>query len=95
MFVNPCNYTLDDDDLQDISSGPGGEKSAFDPDFIEEENAAGDKGDNVFGTTTREELHNMIKDGSHSVDTASIKAELVIGFRDKKQHKKEQKMKND
>ena len=79
MFVNPCSYTIEDDDYADQSTF-NQERSAFDPDVIEEENHAGDK--SVFGS--RDELHRMIKDGSHSMDTASIKAELVLGFRDKK-----------
>ena len=68
LFVNPCNYTLDDDDdlFDKKASNNGQEVSAFDADLIEEENSAGDKGENVFGN--REELQRMIQDGSHSVD---------------------------
>ena len=44
MFVNPCNYTLENDDFEgDQPTGQQQERSAFDPDIIEEENA-GDKG---------------------------------------------------
>lgn len=48
LFVNPCNYTLEDDDYDaDTKMANGGrEVSAFDPDSILEENGAGlDKGE--------------------------------------------------
>ena len=59
LFVNPCNYTLEDDDMlydshQKAIANGNQEISAFDPDLIEEENNAGDKGENVFGN--RDEL---------------------------------------
>jgi len=86
MFVNPCNYTLEDDDDDSAKNHGGAEISAFDPDVIEEENAP-DKGE----FANRDELQKKIKDGSHPLDQAVIKAELALGFRDKKQLEREKK----
>ena len=41
----------------------------------------------------RDELQRMLKAGTHTLDQAVIKAELVLAFRDKKQIKKEAKQK--
>ena len=56
--------------------------SAFDPDAIEEENRG------LVEAHGRKDLERMINEGQHSVDHAHIKAELWLGFRDKKQLKK-------
>ena len=69
----------------------GREVSAFDTDVIEEEDGPGlDKGE-ADAIGNRDEMQRMLKAGTHSLDHAVIKAELVIGFRDKKQVKKEKK----
>ena len=81
MFVNPTNYTLEVDDVERVPAGAGGERSAFDPDNIEEENGLlADKGSN----STRSQLKADVQSGSHELDQAHIKQELMIGFRDKK-----------
>jgi len=82
MFVNPNNYTLDLDDCD-----PSHEISAFDPDIIEEETAINN------AKPRREELERMLREGRHQLDEAHIKAELVLGMRDKKQVKKLRKQK--
>ena len=48
MFVNPNNYTLEVDDVESAPSATG-ERSAFDPDIIEEEGG-------LLGDKSREKL---------------------------------------
>jgi len=78
LFVNPNNYTLELDDY-----ALGGEVSAFDPDIIEEENSS-----TQLKNVRRQDLKRMVEQGAHEVDEAHVKAELVLGIRDKKQVKK-------
>jgi len=84
LFLNPNNYTLEIDDLDAEY-----EVSAFDADVIEEENDAMLNDKLLKGK--RDQLYSAIKSGRHQLDEAHMKAELCIGFKDKKQIKKNQK----
>lgn len=84
LFVNPNNYTLNLDEL-DLQGSK--EISAFDPEIIEEDSNSDQQ------KVRSQDLKRMIDEGSHEMDEAHIKAELVLGIRDKKQAKKLRKEK--